>query len=85
MKAELLYIAQEEAYALSYFLLEDGGYYGIGIESKCGVVRNSVYCYRISDEREQVANLLDKAERCKLFPCSLPGVVEDFLYGLNEA
>lgn len=85
MKMHLFHRAQEELYTLQYFLLEDGGYYGIAVESRCGHIKNSVYCYRISEQRERVSELLGKAARGKLFPCSLPGVVEDFLYELNEA
>lgn len=80
MKTHLLHIAREEHYTLRYFLLEDDEYYGIAIESHCGNSKNSVYCYRISRKREHVLSLVQKAAEYKLFPCSLPGVIEDFLW-----
>lgn len=84
MKKQLLDVAQEELYTLRYFLLEDDEYYGIAIESVCGNSKNSVYCYRISPKKEHVYSLARKAARCKLFPTSLPGVIEDWLWEQNH-
>lgn len=80
MKMHLLSVAKDELYTLRYLLLEDDEYYGIAIESICGNCKNSVYCYRISQTREQVVSLIQKAAHCKLFPISLPGVIEDWLW-----